>query len=190
MSTQKIAQFVLERSRRAVPLIQTGEALQAIGSDGLKEALDKRWLVTDHDSYWLRTTLDHTRLQEVHAAAATPDAEAQVHESQTARIVLEHANRPVFEISAPGTGKPGPALTSAPAAPPTPTSPPASQQPMGSGAPAKTLGIGSDVTVAENGRSYTGKVSGRTPEGRYRLNFGGERPASVRDYAPDEMQVQ
>lgn len=189
MSIQKIAQFLQERSRRAVPVITTGQALEAIGSEGLQEALTRRWLVADHDSNWLRVSLDHSRQLEINDAAQTPDATTQVHESQCSRIVLEHANRPVFEISAPGTGKPGPALTNARAsAPPTPTTPAPAQttaQPT-----SKNLGIGSDVTVVDSGRSYSGKVGARTPEGRYRVSFSGERPASMRDYAPDEMQVQ
>ncbi len=203
MSTQKIAQFMIERRGRSMPVVTTGDVLSNIGSEGLQEALTRRWLVPSHDTGLLQINTDLARVTEMQEAAGTPDAVAQVAESVSAPFVLEHAGRtPIFEISAPGTGRPGPTLARAtPTTPPPPAAPPAPAAPAAPAAPspaagpssngqAGEYGIGSNVTVAEDGRSYTGKIAARTPEGRYRLSFGaGSKPPVSREYSPNEMQT-
>lgn len=197
MSTQKIAQFMIERRGRSMPVVTTGDVLSNIGSEGLQEALTRRWLVPSQDTGLLQINTDLVRVSEMQEAAGTPDAEAKIAESSSASFVLEHASRtPIFEISAPGTGRPGPTLARAtPTAPPPPAAPAAPAAPSPAAGPssngqAGNYGIGSDVTVAEDGRSYTGKIAARTPEGRYRVSFGaGSKPPVSRDYNPNEMQT-
>lgn len=202
MSTQQIAKFMIERRGRSMPIVTSGDVLSNIGSDGLQEALMRRWLVPSQDTGLLQINTDLARVQEMQEAAGKPDAEVRIAESSSAAIVLDHAHRtPIFEISAPGTGRPGPTLARAtpttpppaapaPAAPPqAPASPTPAAGPSASGQ-AGNFGIGSDVTIAEEGRSYVGKIAARTPEGRYRLSFGaGSKPPVSRDYNPNEMQT-
>ena len=51
----------------------------------------------------------------------------------------------------------------------------------------QTLSIGSDVRVVENGKTYVGKVSQVKPDGKMQISFGGEKPATIRDYDKSEV---
>lgn len=51
----------------------------------------------------------------------------------------------------------------------------------------QALSIGSDVRVVENGKTYVGKVSQVKPDGKMQISFGGEKPATIRDYDKSEV---
>lgn len=195
MTTQEIARYIHERRLRASPIILPGEAIAIIGSEGLQEALDRRWLVPDHDSGYLQVTGDMARVAEItETAAAEPVVESTI-ENASAGLVMEHARRDgrgvIHEIAAPATGKPAPGYT-----PTTPTTTPAAA----AAAPAAVnptaprqvpANIGDDVTVAEEGRTYAGKVQSRDPQGGgVRISFGpDQRPPVDRSYRDDEIRL-
>lgn len=190
---QTIARFVQERRRRASPVVMNGEVIEAIGADGLQSALEHRWLVPDPESGFLQVTAESTRVAEIEEVAATPAVEESTTASSDAlaTLVMEHAGRSygnLSEVGAPGTGKPGPGYTPTAPAASAPVVPPAAPTPTT--APRTSAGIGDDVTVAEEGRSYTGKVSSRDPAtGQMRISFGpDQRPTVDRAYRDDEVQ--
>lgn len=193
MSTQQIAQFMIERRSRSMPIVTSGEVLGAIGSDGLQEALTRRWIVPSPDTGLLQINTDLARVSEMVMAAGVTESAPQIVENASTVFATAHAQRPLMEIAAPGTGKPGPALSSAPA-PSTPTAPVAPAAPTSSApksVPSADLGVGTDVTIAEEGKTYTGKVAGRSADGRYRVSFGAAgKPPVNREYTSDEMQVR
>lgn len=195
MSTQKIAQFMVERRSRAVPVVTTGEVLSDIGSEGLQEALTRRWLVVSPDMGLLQINTDMARVQEMVEAAGTPDKVVPTNECESTGYSVAHAlghtqrinEGWLHEIGAPGTGKPGPTMGA-----PTPTAPIAPPAPRPSGAIEQSAEptVGADVTVVEDGKTYTGKVAARSPRGQYKLSFdANNRPPVTREYAPDEMQL-
>lgn len=116
---QEIAQYINERRLRAMPVVMPGEVVNEIGSEGMQECLDRRWLVPDHDSGFLQVTTESARLKEVEAVAQTdPKAEGRS-EPASHQFVLDHAERSrVDEIAAPATGGAPPALVSATDQPP------------------------------------------------------------------------
>lgn len=193
MNTQNIASYLLERRRRTSPVVFNGDVLQAIGPDGLQEALRRRWLLVDTDTGHLQVTHLQAHVQEMEAAAGTPQTPKAEACCESAEVVLIHANRRrIDEIAAPATGKPAPALTSGTPAPSTPTAA-APRQPTpaptsGAATGNEELGVGDEVVIAQEGRTYTGRVSARTPQGRYRVSFGPDRPALNRDYEPGEVR--
>lgn len=191
MSTQQIAQFMIERRSRSMPIVTSGEVLGAIGSDGLQEALTRRWIVPSPETGLLQVNTDLARVSEMVTAAGITESVPQIVENASTAFATSHAHRPLMEIAAPGTGKPAPTLSNAttastPTAPTAPTAPTSAPR-----TPSSDLNIGADVTIAEEGKTYTGKVAGRTADGRYRVSFGAAgKPPVNREYTPDEMQVR
>jgi len=192
MTTQEIARYVQEHRLRASPVIMNGDAVRDIGPEGLQEAINRRWLVADYDTGYLQVTGDMTRVAEIIEAAAMEPVVESVVESASAPFAMNHALRTGYgminEIGAPGTGRPGPGYT--PTSPnPTPVAPVVSSSPTAPRAmPAK---IGDDVTVAEEGRTYAGKVQSRDDRGGgVRISFGpDQRPPVDRAYRDDEIRL-
>lgn len=182
MNIQKLAEFLLERRRRASPIVLTGEVINAVESEGLQEALQRRWLVADPDTGNLQITTNFAHIGEMESVAATPPSEEQVVESEATDLAMRHAQRRIDEIAAPATGKPAPTMGN-PAPAPAPSAPPPADPTKPSG-----FGVGDDVMIAQEGKTYTGKVASVTPQGRYRLSFGPDRPGMDRDYEANEVR--
>lgn len=190
-TTKEIAQIVLERRARMNPTVMQGEMQTVLGDDGLSEAINRRWLIADYESGYLQVSNHDTAVNEMRELAAMPDPEPEpdrLGESRSVSVMHAARNAPslmeanvLSEIAAPGTGRPSPGFSSAPA-PATPTSaaPPANPNNA-------NYGIGDDVAVVENGRTFQGKVQ-TSNGGKFKISFGGgERPAD-RDYAPTELR--
>jgi hypothetical protein len=189
-TTKEIAQIVLERRARMNPTVMQGEMLNVLGQDGLSEAINRRWLIPNYESGYLQVSNHETAVNEMQEIAALPEPTAQPDQlGESRNIAMQHAIRAradileasvLSEISAPATGRPAPGFASAPpAAAPTSSAPPA--------ATGGSYGIGDDVAVVENGKTFQGKVQ-MNHGGRFKVSFGGgERPAD-RDYAPDELR--
>ncbi len=64
-NTKEIAQFVMERRNRMSTVIMQGELMAEIGSEGLREALERRWVVANHESGYLQVTNDMAKVQEI-----------------------------------------------------------------------------------------------------------------------------
>lgn len=180
-TTQEIAQVLLDRRNRMNPIIMSGEMLAALESEGMQEALQRRWLRPDADTGHLQVSTDMAVVEEMRAVAATPAPapEASVRESASHGFAMAHAQRSIDELLAPGTGHDN----SAPFKPnPPPT--PASTAPQTS-AP----GIGDQVMVAQEGKTYQGTVGSIGQDGKYKVTFGNEKPPMARDYAANELKV-
>lgn len=71
MNTAQIAATLIERRKRPNPVVFQGEILSAIGSDGLSEALARRWLVPNHDTGYLQFSPDEGVMLEMRQMAVT-----------------------------------------------------------------------------------------------------------------------
>jgi hypothetical protein len=190
-TTKEIAQIVLERRARMNPTVMQGEMQTVLGEEGLSEALNRRWLIADYESGYLQVSNSEGAINEMREIAALPDPATEpdrLGESRTVSVMHAARNAPTLmeanvlsEIAAPATGGRSPGFVSA-APPATPTS----AAPAGNPNDAN-YGIGDDVAVVENGRTFQGKVQ-MSNGGKFKVSFGGgERPAD-RDYAPAELR--
>lgn len=199
---KEIATIILERRQRMNPTVMQGEMSTVLGEDGLREALNRRWLVPNYESGYLQVANHGSVVEDMEAIAALPDPAPEPDNLGESRSVCtQHAFRNaaplseasvLSEIAAPGTGRPSPGFVQA-AAPATPTAPVTPAAPAGAPAAAPTGGgaqpsgaVGEDVSVVQDGRTYQGKIAS-VNNGRYRLSFGGpERPAD-REYGQNEI---
>jgi hypothetical protein len=177
MNTQEIANALWTR-RQQNPIVMQGELQAQLGGEGFAEAVANRWVVPDYDTGGLTVTLNAAQAQSLEAAAkATHESVSESHD-----LALRHSGRTLMEINAPGLGpNSGGAAMPRPPAPATPTTPITQQT--------KRPQIGDDVMVAEQGKSFTGKVQTMKPDGRYVLSFGNTKPPMDRDYGPDELRM-
>ncbi len=134
----EIAKAILERRNRMTHVILPGDMNAAIGPDGLREALQQRWLVPDMDEGYLCVTNDLGKLAEMRKLAdMKPEQYKQevipVAESHDMALLHTRRAHPINEISAPMTGQPSPGLTSVSQ----PTSQPVVPPPATTSAPAK-----------------------------------------------------
>lgn len=116
----------------------------------------------------------------VHADAAKEDQPKSKEESADPgprNYALRHSTR-LTEFAAPGSGQP-----ERPVAPQAPQA-----QPSTASNREQDYVVGTDVVVAEEGKSYVGKVGKRNSDGTYELSFGATRPAINRRYRKEEMQ--
>ena len=200
MNTQEIAQTILDRRNRMNPVIMSGEMIAALGAEGMQEALQRRWLLPDTDTGYLQVSNDLASVEELRTAAETP-APKQVESvvvDQTHNIALSHAHRNINELLAPGTGhdnsapfRPQQPATSPAARPPvTPVAAPGQPAaPMGSPTATAGAGIGDEVLVAENGKTYVGTIGAVGNDGKFKLTFGMDKPPVTRDYGQNEFKV-
>jgi len=190
-TTQEIAQSILDRRNRMNPVIMNGEMIATLGAEGMQEALTRRWLIPDTDTGHLQVSGDLAVVEELRAAAGTPAPKQTESVADDLRhgIALGHAHRNIDELLAPGTGHDN----SAPFRPQTPSSPVAS--PTAPAAPATrpgaapAAGIGDEVLVAENGKTYAGTIGAVGNDGKFKLTFGNEKPPVNRDYSQNEFKV-
>lgn len=196
MNTKEIAQAILERRNRMNPVVMNGEMLATIGSDGMSEALQRRWLVPSTETGHLQVSTDMAVVEEMRTIAEMPTPETvPIKESASHGFAVSHSVRErgqLTELMAPMTGHDN----SAPFRPQTPAAP--TSAPMGAsvgGTPGGAAGggagpgIGDEVVVAENGKSYAGTVGAVGNDGKYKVTFGNERPPMNRDYGTNEMKV-
>lgn len=182
-----VARKLHERRFRASPMMTTGEMLNLIGSEGVQEALLKRWIVPETDSGMLMLNLHGGKMVELECACrcrcgktdCSCNPEAVVEASYTMPMREAFAG---FGLPAPGPGV---------AAPPTATPTAMVQQPAKAPAAADETApkVGDEAMVAEGDKTYTGKVASVSNNGRVRLTFGATRPSEERDYGFNEVQV-
>jgi len=195
MNTKEIAQAILERRNRMNPVIMNGEMLATIGSEGMSEALQRRWLVPNTETGHLQVSSDMHVVEELRAIADAPAPVAEaVQESLSHKIAVSHSLRErgmLSELMAPMTGHDNSAPFR-PQQPHTPTAP-ATTAPSAPAAPGGAasggMGVGDEVLVAENGRTYTGTIGAVGQDGKYKVTFGNEKPPMNRDYGTNELKV-
>lgn len=192
MNTHELAKKILERRNRMNPVIMSGEMIAEIGSDGMLEAQQRRWLVPNIDTGHLQVSTDLRVVEEMRALAEKEGDEKHeegckcdkckkdMHESHD--LTLRHAHRNIDELMAPMTGHDN----SAPFKPVAPAAPTASTMPNGgAGGP----GVGDEVIVAENGKDFTGTIGAVGQDGKYTMTFGANKPAQNRAYGSNEFKV-
>lgn len=197
---QEIAQVILTKRNSMNPLIQQGQMVNELGSDGLQEALRRRWLIPDMDSGFLQVNSQLGVVEELRSNAKMCEkcecekceCEKRQQESDTQtpshQLVMEHAHcgPSVFqgviqEMMTPGTGHDSAA--SSPAAPPKPAAPasPTSARP-------ESPEVGDSVIVTQEGKTYTGVV-GSMKDGRYTVSFGTDKPSRPMEYRPEQVRL-
>lgn len=168
----------------------TGELLNLIGNEGMKEALDRRWLVPDQDSGFLTLNMHGGKLLELENAClcACGKTDCSCAETvETASTVMPASMREAFAgfgVTRPGTPtgigaeQPAPMMR---VPDPTPTQQVAE--------PPRQYRQGDPATVEQDNVTYQGEISGFEPDGRVRLRWRGQRPPNDRAYGPGEFLV-
>jgi hypothetical protein len=145
-TAQEIAQVLLNRRNTMNPVVMQGEMLLALESEGLQEALQRRWLVPQMDTGFLMVSQDQSKVLEMremaeHCGHCPEDLAKEKkegedkeddkkkdewtkpweHPNESHQFAVNHSERNISELLSPGTGHDsGSPLSSAPPAP-TPT---------------------------------------------------------------------
>lgn len=170
MTTADIARTLL-----ASPALVAARVLQEkLGQAGYTEALRACWIAGEPETGLIQISRRADRVEAMRAAAKTaPVAEA---------VAVGVPGRTYF-------GEATPTPISLVARPPeaSPVAPPAGNPSNPTTTP-PGANIGDQVTVAENGQTYSARIQAKQPDGKFKLSFGGTRPA--RDvYASNELKV-
>jgi hypothetical protein len=196
MNTTVVARKLNERRLRPNPVITTGEILSSIGSAGMQEAMERHWLVPDYDTGFMMVNMNAGKIAEVEEACKCPECkkpdcacESLGKDTLTPAVAREmpHSMRESWGGFGIGARQSSPA-PAAPTAPPIMPRP-APASPTAAPAGAKAPQIGDDVLVAEQGKTFSGKVSTVGQDGRYRLSFGTDKPSMDREYGPNELRM-
>jgi hypothetical protein len=199
MNTTVVARKINERRHRPNPVMTTGEILSTIGSEGMREAIERNWLVPDLETGFMMVNFNAGKLAEVEEACkcskcGKTDCDCETDSAEKPRSKeMPKAMREAW--GAPSVGS----STNRPPAPPfMPTSSPFAPQPppappTPTAQPNKKPQVGSQVAAVEQEggkeKLYQGTVSGIGQDGRYHLDFGnGERPPMDRQYGPDQLR--
>jgi hypothetical protein len=207
MSPRQLAAKLLEYSG-TTSLMIPGPLTAALGSEAVKDALNRGWIRPDTETGFLVLTDQQTQINEMRELASepllmkllqpcpkcgkkgdeckcneTPKQEARdyaIRHSQRFHETLGLGGDASGSGGAPGSGQP----QGQPVAPPqqTPTSPTPNR-------PGQNYMVGEDVMVADEGKSYSAKVQKVNPDGTYVLSFGQNRPTQQnRMFRREEMQ--
>ncbi len=178
-----VARKLHERRYRANPVMTTGELLNLIGSDGMQEAMNARWIVPDPDTGFLTLNLHGGKLVELESACRCACGKTKEN-GQVYTMPMREAfagfgvPRPGITSGAGGSTQPAPTMS---APDPTPTQ----QVPT----PPRQYKSGDPVAVVQDNVTYQGEISGFEPDGRVRLRWRGQRPPNDRSYGPGEFLV-
>jgi len=202
MNAKQLATAILQY-RNSSSLVIPGTMRADVGPEAMQDALDRRWVEPDHDSGYLKLSSQQSKIEEMRALAegkcetcscdpckccekcCKHPCVCDKSESQDSRpfMTAHLARHQVEAFNAPaayGSGQPqkpvGPVVQ--PAAQPASAGPNRSEDPM----------VGEDVVIADEGRSYSAKVSEKNPDGTFKLSFGPNRPARERTFRKEEIQ--
>lgn len=196
MTTTELAKLVLDSVNRLNPIIQPAKLQAKIGSEAMQEAVRRRWVMPDTETGYLHLTRKADVIAEMVKLAAqhTRESKEKLTEVPVAseefpwqrqgidwyESMGQHLSRPVQEILTPGVGpsneQPMP-TASAPA------------KPNSTAAGAGKVAVGSNVTVAENGRVFNGVVQSCESDGTYSLSFSGAQPPQQKRYRPEDLNI-
>jgi hypothetical protein len=184
----QVARKLHERRFRPNPVMTTGELLNLIGSEGMQEAIDKRWLVPDQDTGFMMLNFHGGKLLELESACRcacgkTDCACEKAAEDKPAFTMPMREAFAGFGVSRPGTPTGGPSQPAPMTRHPDPT--PTSQSP----APPRSYRTGEPVMIEQDKVTYQGEISGFEPDGRVRVRWSGQRPPEDRAFGPGEFLV-
>ena len=191
MNSTNIARKINERRQRPNPIMTTGEILTTIGSEGMQEALQRRWLVPDTDTGYLMVNMNAGKLAEIAEACRCPachelECKCVCEPPEEEKNKMPSAMREAWNAMGVGStsnnGPQGQMPMMPHAQPVAPTTPPAKKPQIGANVAAVEMQDGKE-------KLYPGTVSGVGQDGRYRLDFGaGERPPMDREYGPEQLR--
>lgn len=172
MTTADIARTLLA----STSLVAAPQLREKLGQAGYTEALRRCWISGEPETGLIQITRRNDRLEAMRAEAkAAPVAES---------VAVGVPGRTYF-------GEAAPVPINLVARPPetSPTAPPVGNPGNSSTSPgAPGANIGDQVTVAENGQTYSARIQAKQPDGKFKLSFGGTKP--TRDvYSSNEMKV-
>ena len=183
-----VARKLHERRFRPSPTMTTGELINLIGSDGMQEAMNKRWLVPDMDSGFLMLNLNGGKLAELESACVCACGKTDC--GCVEKLAESMTTMPMREaFAAFGVARPGGVTGGSAPAMPAPMLPRPQTPTSHVDKPAKAPNVGDPAVVEQDGQTYTGEISGFEPDGRVRLRWKGSRPAQDRPYGPNEFLV-
>lgn len=171
MTTADIARTLL-----ASPALVAARVLQEkLGQAGYTEAIRRCWIAGEPDTGLIQVTRRNDRLEAMRALAQTAPLGETVAVGVPGRTYFgEAAPTPINLVARPPEASP--------------VAPPVGNPPNASTTPAGGANIGDQVTVAENGQTYSARIQAKEADGKFKLSFGGTRPG--RDvYASNEIQV-
>lgn len=193
MKHEQIASVLMARRNSMAPVLMQGDLQQSLGSEGMAEAMRLRWVQPNYDTGHLQITGDQNAVDTMRKLATESKVEAPLPDAAHS-ISMSHAGRlrngqVISEVAAPGTGNAGSSFTPAAPFPPPgkPTAPPT--QPVKGGPGGGGPAIGDAVMVAEDGKTFQGKVQSVKQDGKFVISFGSERPRSPRDYDKTEVRM-
>jgi hypothetical protein len=199
MTEQQLAAKILQY-RRSSSLIVPGTLRADIGPDAMKEALDKRWLEADTDTGFLKLSDNMGTIQKLQALADSqcetckccpceccekcgkhPCACTKQENMAWRTLTTAHTTRHLHEYTVPpgygsGQGERGAGTTVQP------------QTSTAAISRAPEPAIGEDVVIADEGKSYQGKIASKNNDGTFKLSFGPNRPVKDRFYRKEEFQ--
>lgn len=184
-----VARKLHERRFRPSPVMTTGELLNLIGSDGMQEALERRWLIPDQDTGYLTLNINGGKLVELESACVCACGKTDCAcEPADTKAVLTMPMREAFAGF--GVSRPSTPTSDNGSTQPTPmtrvTDPtPTEQTP----AQPKQFRVGDPAVVEQDNVTYQGEISGFESDGRVRLRWRGQRPPDDRAYGPGEFLV-
>lgn len=196
MNTIVVARKLNERRLRPNPVMTTGEIISTIGAEGMQEAINRNWLVPDLDTGFMMVNMNAGKLAEVEEACRCPECKKPECNCESLKAERSQASLRVMPLGIRenwagfgvgggsnggigGGGVGGAAPMMPRPQPASPTTPPDKRNPQ----------IGDDVMLADEGQTYTGKVSTVGQDGRYRLSFGNNKPRMDREYGPEEIRL-
>lgn len=183
-----IARKLNERRYRPNPVLTTGELLSMIGSDGVQEALNRRWLVPDNETGFLTLNMHGGKLVELENACrcvcGKTDCACDIPDERPSTVMPMREAFAGFGVSRPGTPTGGASQPTPMSRVPDPV--PTQQTP----AAPRQFRVGDPATVEQDNVAYQGEISGFEPDGRVRLRWKGQRPPSDRAYGPGEFIVK
>jgi hypothetical protein len=196
MNTKQLASKILQH-RGSSSLIIPGNLVAEIGNEGLKEALDRRWVEPDQETGYLRMSLQQSVIEQMREIAEGKCDTCKCdpceccekcckhpcccqEEGLGARQFMDtHTHRHQYEtfVAPPAYGSGQPAQAPAARVEPT-TNTNRSPEPM----------VGEDVIIADEGKSYQAKIASKNQDGTFKLSFGPQRPAKERMFRKEEIQ--
>lgn len=167
MTLAEIANVLLVKRQTSGTALTTGQTIGMLGHEGMREAMDRKWLSPVLETAgWLEISNHPCHIEEMRKEA--------IQEIMTPGIGASRNTGTSTPTSAGAT-------TAPPAVSPSPTDPRKREK--------EVKEIGDDVVVSNNGRNFSGKVSAED-SGKLKVSFGNNRPSNAaRAYDPKEVKL-
>lgn len=190
MKLSEVASYLLSvRSYQAPRVLH-----EKLGQEGYLKAFSRRWIQADESGYI--------------NVSSNPGVREEMQETIDADTEFKKEIAPVLNESFPASwrsfigespdmrrveltelGAPNALSSGQPPSPVANVSAPTSLSPASPGTRLNDASIGDEVTVAEDGNTYTARVQSKGTDGNYKLTFGGNTKPTRDTFKPDELKV-